>query len=215
MPRSYKKRNMKRKPKGFLQKALPVARKAFKIAKYVANAINVEYKYFLNGSSLSTNDWNGTIVSLLYPSQGIAANERTGDSIKIKDLVIRGEFNRNVLGLTSEVCRIIVFIDKENLVTTGSQFLQVTGSYSSVYSQKSENNRYLTKTLYDKTFVVNNTDTQQRYFKIYLKNLNHHVHFLTGLSTVRNNEIKMLTICQSASNGAQFSYISRFSYVDN
>lgn len=211
--RAFKKR--RKQAPGFLQKGVGIAKKAYKIAKFVAGAINVEYKYFINGSSLTANTWNGNIVSLLYPSQGVAANERVGDSIKMKDLVIRGEWNRNVAGLTSEVCRVIVFIDKEGLITLGSQLLETTGTYGSVYSQKNENNRYLTKTLYDRSFVVNNTDNQQRFFKIILKGLNHHVHFLTGLNTVRNNEIKIATFCQSASNGSQFTYISRFTYVDN
>lgn len=96
MPRRI--RRTRRKPKSFLQKALPVAKKAFQIARKVASMVNTEYKYFINGISLTSVDWNGTIYSLTYPSQGVTASERTGDSIKMTDLVIRGEWNRNVLG---------------------------------------------------------------------------------------------------------------------
>lgn len=192
-----------------------IAKTALKTAKFVAGVINAEYKYFVNGASLVAQDWNGGISQLIYPSQGIGATQRIGDSIKMKDLVIRGEWTRNTAGLTSESCRLIIFVDKDNDTTTGADFLQTTGTYGSVYSEKNENNRYKTKTLYDRTFDVNNYNRQTNKFKIVLKKLNHHVHFQAGTTTVKNNEIKMLLITQSPTNGSEFTYISRFSYVDN
>ena len=116
--------------------------------------------------------------------------------------------------MNSEACRLIVFIDKESLITAGTFLLQTTGTYSSVYSEKNENNRYLTKVLYDRTFVVNNADTQQRQFKIYLK-IKSPYPFLATTNQVRNNEIKIAFFTQSPTNGSQISFISRFSYIDN
>ena len=54
MPRRI--RRTRRKPKSFLQKALPVAKKAFQIARKVASMVNTEYKYFINGISLTSVD---------------------------------------------------------------------------------------------------------------------------------------------------------------
>lgn len=192
-----------------------IAKTALKTAKFVAGIINAEYKYFVNGASLTAQDWNGGLSNMIYPSQGVGASQRTGDSIKIKDLIIRGEWTRNTAGLTSESCRLIIFIDKENSVSQGSDFLQTTGTYGAVYSEKNEDNRYKTKTLYDRTFDVNNYNRQSNKFKIVLKKLNHHIHFVNGTNTIKNNEIKMLLITQSPTNGSEFTYISRFSYVDN
>ena len=74
--------------------------------------------------------------------------------MKMKSLVIRGEFERNTLGVTSEVCRLIIFIDKDNTITSGSQLLNNYGSNAVVYSQKNEDTKFDSKIIYDKTFIV-------------------------------------------------------------
>ena len=207
-------RNYKKKPKGFLQKALPVAQKALKVAKFVAGVINVEYKWLQVGSSSTVGTWNGTLVTLNSCNQGSGASQRNGDTMKMKSLVIRGEFERNTLGVTSEVCRLIIFIDKDNTITSGSQLLNNYGSNAVVYSQKNEDTKFDSKIIYDKTFVVNDQSFKQIRFNIY-KKVGWHTHYTAGTSTIAHNALKMAFFTQTPSNGAKITYQSRLSFVDN
>lgn len=212
--RTYrKKRNYKRSRKSTLGNVASLAKTAFKTAKFVAGLVNVEYKYYDIGAGLVTSTWNGAIVNLCQPAQGITALTRTGDSIKIKNLTFRGEFNKNVLGIASEVVRMIIFWDKQNVINTVADFLQYTGLYGSVYSQKNENTKYETKTLYDRSYIINST-YQQRKFDVVLK-INQHCNFQAGSTTIDTGALKVLYIGQSPINGPQFSYNSRCTYIDN
>lgn len=213
MPRRYRKR-APRKPQGFLQKALPVAKKALKVAKFVAGVINSEYKYFVQQAGLIASTWNGSVINLFTPSQGVGASQRTGDSVKIKDLTIRFEWAHLTAGLPGQMARLIIFWDKQNEVVNAGDFLQNTGTYVSLYSSKQEGNRYNSVTLYDRYFPVNNNDHLQlsssRVFKI-----NRHVRFAAGSTNAETGALKMIIMCQTPTNGPQFTYLSRVSYVDN
>jgi len=200
------------KKKGFLEKALPVAQKALKVAKFVAGIINAEFKYNLASASLVTPTWNGTVTSLCLPSQGSGADQRTGDSIKLKDFVIRGVIDFNALGVP-EMVRVVIFIDKQNAITTGAQFFQTVGVYLATESEKNEDNKYETKTLFDRTFMVSNYKPQTK-FK-YAMPIGYHTHFTKGTTAISNNALKMCYISQNPTNSAKISYIVRTGYVDN
>ena len=191
-----------------------IAKTALKTAKWVASVVNVEYKEIQFGSSSTVASWNGTLNTLNTINQGVGVSQRTGDTLKMKTLALRGEFERNTLGATSEVCRLIIFIDKDNTITTGAQLLNNTGSNAVVYSQKNEDTKYDTKVLYDKSFNVNSVSSPQRFFDIVIK-IPYHAHFVAGTSTVGHNALKMAYFCQNATNGAKITWQSRLSYVDN
>ena len=210
--RYYKKRVPKKK--SFLQKALPVAQKAFKIAKFVAGAINPEYKYNLASASLIVPTWNGSVTTLVDPTQGSGATQRTGDSIRMKDLVLRLVLDYNTLGV-AEMVRFIIFIDKQNVITTASQLLQTTGVYLSTESEKNEDNKYLTKVLLDKTIMVSANKPQSKFKWLYQFKKPFHTHYTAGTATITNNAIKLCVISQNPTYSAKYSYIMRSSYLDN
>lgn len=208
----YRKKKIQRKPQNFLQKALPVAKKALKVAKFVAGIINAEYKYQEASVSLQVPTWNGTLYTLCTPAQGAGATARNGDSLKMMNLTMRGVIDYNTLGI-AEMVRLIIFIDKQNIITTGAQFLQYTGVYMATSSPKNEGNKFDTKVLYDRIFPVSLYKPQYK-FTINMK-LNSHVHFAAGTTTIENGALKLLFISQNPTNSPRFSYITRVTFVDN
>jgi len=191
-----------------------LAKKAFKTAKWVAGLVNAEYKYFDVNILPASHNYNGTVTSALcVPAQGTAAQDRTGDSIKMKNLTMRGEWLLNAAGAAQETVRIIIFIDKQNNITSGAQLLQAVGNANAVYSPKSNDNRYDTKFIIDKTYVLDSDNPIKKLDWVIKLNL--HQHFNTGTTTVDTNAIKIALFTQSATNGAQFQYYSRVTYMDN
>lgn len=211
--RRYKKRYPKKTNNGStLGNVASIAKTAFKTAKWVAALVNAEYKYQEASVSLQVPTWNGTLYTLAVPAQSTGATGRTGDSIKLKALTLRGLIDYNTLGI-AEMVRVIIFVDKQNVVTTGAQLLQYTGVYMATNSPKNEGNKFDTKILYDKAFPVSVYRPQAK-FNVVLK-LGFHVHFAAGTTTVENNALKMCFISQNPANSPKFSYISRVTFVDN
>nr|WAE42246.1 MAG: capsid protein [Cressdnaviricota sp.] len=189
-----------------------VAKTALKTAKFVAGLVNAEYKvYDINASPVAIND-NGTIYGpFCAPSQGLTYAQRSGDSIKLKDLTMRLQI---FYAGTTECIRIIIFLDKENSVAAGSDFLQFTGGGNAILSPKNYNNQYKTKTLMDITVKMTSYNPIFKLDKVIP--LNMHTRFLSGTTTPETNAIKMLVIGQQSGTGATTcQYFSHSTYVDN
>lgn len=188
-----------------------IAKKALSTAKYVAGLVNSEYKLEDNSAANQNTTWSGTISgNLCAPGQGTSANQREGDSIKMKNLTLRAEFARNGV---DELVRLIVFIDKENNMSIGSDVLKTTASSLGVFSPKNDNNRYDTKILYDKEFKITSNYPIVKIDKVI--KIDMHQHFSEGTTTGVNNVIKMLWIGQEQTTGTNFSYYTRMTYIDN
>lgn len=201
-----RKRNTRRNGTGWKN----IAYKALKTAKFVAGLVNAESKFFEANLTATAQTYSGQIVPLCYPSQGVTVNQREGDSIKMKNLTMRGDIVYN--GTNSETVRLIIFNDKENQATTAGDILEYVGSSLSVYSGKNPNLRYDSKILYDKAFIVD-ANTPIRKFDIVLK-IGLHVNFSSGTNTINNNALKILIIGQNVS-GSLVQFISKTTYLDN
>lgn len=192
-----------------------IAKTALKTAKFVAGIVNAEYKYYITGSSLTTTTWNGQVITLFQPIQGVGVTNRVGDSCKLKNMIMRAEFAHNFTStVKTETARLIIFNDKENIISTAADLLQALGTYQAVYQEKNEDNRYDTKILYDKEFVINDNTFSQRKINVNLK-LNWHTHFQAGSTTIKNGALKAVILSQTASLGPQFTHTTRVSFVDN
>lgn len=111
-----------------------VANKALKIASKVADAVNIEYKE-TEGNLTQNPDYNGIITDLsALISQGVGKSQRTGDSVKLQRLTLRGMcINNQAIGGTGpssapEQFRVILYHDKTNTINTGANLLQYSGS---------------------------------------------------------------------------------------
>ena len=203
----YKKRYVKNRGTNWAG----LARKAFKTAKWVAGLVNAEYKFFEVNTSPTAVDYNGGIYALCYPAQGVTAETRNGDSIKIKNLTLRGQFSQN--STTTETVRMIIFIDKENETVAGSDLLEITGSSQGVFSPKNPNLRFDSKILLDKTYIINSNSPIKK-FDLTLK-IGVHTNFIATTTNASNNALKLLVIGQNASAGSKFQFYSRCTYLDN
>lgn len=190
-----------------------IAGTALSTAKFVASLVNVEYKYTDTAFSLSAQTWGGMITSLCVPAQGVGALQRTGDSIKMKTLTMRGSFEYNPTGITYESVRIIIIIDKENSITLGNQYFAATGSNVAPYAPKFADNKFDTKVLYDRIYSIN-PNTFNVPFEAVIK-IDQHSHFNAGTAVVDKNALKLITIAQSPVNGPFLNFYSRVSYIDN
>lgn len=214
----YKKRN--RAKKTFKKKSysrtrgrtgvLAYAKKALKVASYVAKQINAEYKYteLANTGVVSSNA--GGFYTLCQPAQGNLVNQRSGDSIKMKTLTLEGSVARNT---NDEIFRLIIFIDKEMSVTTTGSFWENPSDPQCVFSDKNQDNKFKTKVLYDRKFTVSTYQPLHR-FNIVLK-VPYHVHFQAGTSTIENNGLRLFMVSQQGTTGALFTFHAHTTYLDN
>lgn len=189
-----------------------LAKKAWKTAKWVASVVNVEYKQVGINQSTTNNNYNGVVYELITPAQGSANNQRTGDSIKCKNLTIRGQIQYDTI---AENCRVMLVMDKENSIATGANLLQTTGSVLATLSQKDNDNYYKSKILWDKVFTVNANMPIRTFNKVF--KLDFHTHFEAGSTTIEDGSLKLVFFGQTngAAGASQHLFVTEVSYIDN
>lgn len=207
----YVKRNRQRNYSYKGNTYIDYAKKALKVATYVAGLVNAETKYSTYDVVGTAVTNTGSILELFNPPQGVGADQREGDSVKTKNITIRGNIYNGAIAGANTIVRTIYFIDKENNITSAADLLQLTGTANAPFSEKNENNKYDTKILYDKTYTTS-TYTPIKTFDDVIQ-LDAHVHFEAGTTTVDNNAIKVCIISDTA--GAVYSLHSRVTYMDN
>lgn len=190
-----------------------MAKKALKTASYVAKLVNSEFKEDNTSTVGGTCNWNGVITTLCNPGQGVSANQREGDSIKMKNLTLRGDVYRTNVDC---VVRIIIYLDKENTIATGADLLQITGSGLVLHSPKNEDNKYQSKILHDKTYTLTNAQKVITTYEWVYK-IEQHVHFQSGSTTIKDGALKIAYFSNIVPgvNEPGFNFYSTVSYVDN
>lgn len=195
-----------------------LAQTALKTAQWVAGLVNAEAKdYYVNQTTINP-DHNGQIVSLNSGIvQGTSDSQRTGDSIKMKTLTLRGQLQAQTnLPGGAELVRVIIFIDKQNEITTGGDLLNIIGSNMSVLSPKDDDKYYQTSFLYDRTFNMSLAQYPQKMFKTIIK-LNKHVKYNNSTNAIENGALKLFYITQqtSSTGATHFQFQSKLTFMDN
>lgn len=138
-----------------------VERKALAVAKTANTKVNkvirgIEEKYYdVNYGAISI-DWTGNQYYLLNtPSVGTTGLTRVGDTIFVKRLQFMLEAS---VGSAASTLRMILFWDKDMIVSNATQLLSVTGTASSVTSQYNFEYRKNYSVFFDKTYVLDSTD---------------------------------------------------------
>jgi len=202
--RRYKKRSTKKAGWG------NTALKALRLATKVAGMVNTEYKHYdYNVFATQQTMTPVSAVTLCAPPQGVAVFERTGDSIKVKNLTLRGMWSRNGF---DEVVRVMVYIDKENNINTGAQMLIYNGTTNAVFSPKLDDNKYDTKILWDQEYRLTTDNPIAKFEKVI--RIDRHLHFDINSATVDRNAVKMMLWTQNALS-ANFQCHARTTFVDN
>jgi len=184
---------------------------AYKLAHRLADKINPEYKEFRVQQN-PTPDYNGAVSLINNMPQGTAQAQRVGDSVKMQTLTLRGIVSAGAT--LAETVRVIVFLDKENLITTGAQMLDNAGGGYAVISSKQEDNKYQTRILFDRVFHVSPGYRPKQSFTAVIP-INIHTHFTAGTTTIKDGALRILSIGQLAAPTATVLWQSYLSYTDD
>lgn len=186
-----------------------MAASAYLMAKGLKKASNIEYKA-ADVQDLSNANYSGYIATLNNIPQGATDSSRVGDSIKLQTVTIRGQLGR----VTSDsTCRVILFWDKQNKVTTASDILQYVGSSYAPFSDKYYDKRFQTKIFYDKVFTLD-SNSPLRPFKI-VKRIGLHTQFEAGSNTINTGVLRLLFISNVNANTPSLQYNSHLTYTDD
>ncbi len=195
-------------------RALNVATQALSIAKSVASVINVEWKHIDSGVNTITPGTAGTVVSLNHLAEGVSSNERTGISIKMKSLELRGNFTMDATA-TNTILRLIVILDNSpnsDLATIAEMF-----EVGNVETLRNNVNFGRFKTLYDRSFAMSGTGMENGTYKKYIK-LNNHVKYSGSDATedgIEKGQLLFISFSNEATNKPSLKYNARVRYVDN
>lgn len=146
--------------------------------------------------------------------RSIQDGQRIGDSLKMQTLTFRGKV---IAGPTlAETVRIIVFNDKQNQITLGSQFIDNVGGPYAVLGAKNEATKYNTQILWDRTFNVSPNDKPIIDFEAVIP-IDLHTKFNPTQTSIQTNSLKQFVISglSSAQATAQVLWCSYVSYTDD
>jgi len=215
--RPIHKRNGRRRFKRIGAKAGSMAYTAFKMAKRLKDAVNIEYKINdVNVTGVSP-DYNGAYQTLNAPAQGSTDITRIGDSIKCQNLTMRGIVSGNSTAGTNNVVRLILLWDTQNQYSTLSDLLELTGSSNAVYSPKNYDRRFRNKILWDRTFVVNNIGGNPYVIPFdETFTINDHTQFSAGSTTQFSGSLKLVYLSDRVTTLLPtIWFYSRLSFTDN
>lgn len=223
--RKYRARRYRRKPS---MSGWTMARKALQVATKVAGLVNCEWKYKDTTFSGVNVTSGGTITCLSDMAQGDDDENRSGNSVMAKSLLVRGSFGRNSGGDAYQFLRVIVFKDmndENDTAPTLGNLLDTTTAGVAIYSPLNKDiERFWI--LADRTFTTDSTDPQAE-FKFFhrfglLKDrkgnrtIGQHVTFNGASATdTSKGHIYILLLGNSSANYPTFTGMSRFNFVDN
>lgn len=204
--------------KSFARSAASTAMQALRVANQVKGLLNVEFKYHDTTQSNTNIDDNGIEPNIFDPAQGSAQEQRDGDSVRVKRVVIRGSLKYDSDIATGSVVRLMIVKSTRGLLSPGSNMVDPNyrGNVLAPYFHKLYENRKHYKIIYDKTMTVSASNIA-RSFKINLK-LDDKVEFDEGTANSTVNAFYLMAVSDAPNAGADFpqiTYVSRIYYVDN
>lgn len=194
------------------------ANKALRLARKVANLVNIEFKYKDTSLSQTAFDWSGSIATLNNPAQGQTDTTRIGDSIKVQSLKIRGTVNNASGANITSNCRLIVFWDEQEQISTAADLLENTASTVTPFSPKHYDKRFRSIVLFDQMVTmssVSGSNSAFRNFEIELP-IGKHTQFSAASTTINTGALKFLYISDLVtSNLPTITYYARVFYTDD
>lgn len=212
--RYRKKRRMTTQP--WYSKAYNYGRKALRVAYGLKRILNVEYKatdYNANVTPISGTPYARYLTNI---AQGDNFNQRNGNSILAKSVLVKLKAECNVLSETQSI-RVLLVKDTQcrGVAPTLTDILQ---SPTSLISPRNRNTTARFEILADKVFTVaKDLETDTKFLNIFVK-LTHHVKF-TGATDVvgdaREGALFLYIYTDDAANNADIDIYTRFRYIDN
>lgn len=208
--RRFKKRAFKYGVKASMYGA--VGYELYRDVQKLKDMVNVEYKEINTQLGNDPITYFGTNNPLNLIPQGVGNGQRTGDSVKLQTLTLRGAINLNAAGQEGLV-RLIILNDKNNIISAPSILLTDVGGPLAPFGNKQEDNKYETKILKDMTFKVSNQNPITP-FKLVLP-LNYHTKYTAGTTGIDNGMLRLIFISSILTNPPTVSWKAQLSYTDN
>lgn len=215
--RNYRRRyRPKRKPykKPVRYQVADFAYNAWKGVNYIKGLVNSELlEYTVDTSNNPTT--NGSIVSLVAIAQGDDVSGRTGNSIFVKKILLRGYVTQNA-SATNTLCRIIIFMDKQQVADTIASVTDVLTT-STMDSLLNVNNFGRFTILMDKVYAMSSANGNIRPFTNTIKFAKGvHVRYNGSATTdIQKNGIYIMFISTESTNTPTIQWNSRTFYHDN
>lgn len=165
----------------------------------------------------ANTSYDGALYSLFAPAQGDTDISRDGDELRVQGFQLRWFFNSAV---TSCAARVIVFIDKQNYMSSVTDVLEsgtigVARTSGAVNAQFVHDYKDRITVLSDKTYHFSANGTNTLAPKRFYKMRGMRMRFVAGTTTVEKNAIKMIVISGNASGtNPQVSFQGRMWYTD-
>lgn len=205
-----------------------MAAKAYRLARSVAlTRPKPETKVFntrATGFTIGNTGAAGAAptYNICLPTPGTGdENNRIGDAIKLKNILIEGYFTSHASSTTSQyVLMYLVWDIRGNSISSVNDLFAPTdaGTAAAPFSHTDWDNRFQFKILRKKRFRLSPQGQvgDRQSFKIYLpvSRKKMYTNFDAGTTTVTHGALKLCFIAQDAANTPTGNYVSRVSYTD-
>lgn len=219
--RTYRRRHRAGGWMGQASGAISLASRAFKLAKFVASVVNVEYKKndVAVTSGYQAHSATGSVTLLTGIAQGDTSETRNGNSIRSKSISIKGSL---VAGSTTNEARYILFIDKvsSGVAPAITDLLESDGVFAR-YNDDFAGSRFII--LEDKRITMGFNDTTNHYaggkmnvpFSMFKKLHNHCKYDSTtaGQSDAVSGHVYLYMV--ATGTGGTHQVNSRYEFIDN
>lgn len=194
---------------------MQMASKALKGVNYIRGLVNSEkFKHDLIGSSAISQA--GVMTHITNISQGDGEGQRTGNSIFVRNVNIRGSLIKDTSATVTRV-RLMLIIDKQQVGDTTpnpGDVLDSVGTSNSVYSFL--NNDTVGRFTILKSRLYSLTEDTPVINVNWNFNLRHHVRYNgAGATDIQRGGIYILQIGTESANFPSFDRAIRVSYHDN
>lgn len=196
---------------GYLRTGLSLARQVWKLKGLVNSEM---YKYDLVNQTPSPGT-TGTVTHLTSVAQGDGDGNRTGNSIFVRALNIRGHVQRNSAGSSVQIVRIAIIMDTQQIADSAPVFSDIYEG-TDVLSHLNSDTVGRFKVLYNQVITLDSVSVPLRPFQINLP-MRHHVRYngVNGTDIQRGALYFVAVSSQASANYPAITFDARLSYHDN
>ena len=189
-----------------------LALQAYKGVKYLKGLVNSEMFHRTNSGSTTTSS-TGTMTLLNGFSQNDTDNGRTGNSVLMRNVLIRLVFTQNATAISTQY-RVMIVLDTQQISDTNPSVTDILESANPLSTLKVGNaGRF--KVLKSWMFTTDDTKSQTRVINYY-KNMQMHTRYNgTADTDIQKNGLYLVTICNQATNTPTMDFYWKVGYHDN
>jgi len=201
-----------------LDDAYDIASKAYSTAMRLATYFNVEQKLFDVGRTADTISNAGLVLYYSDIAQGVAYNQRTGNSVKVVKHHFAARFRVNNSASATTV-RLLLVRGRETETANPAiaDVLEVSGSNQQLISPYEHSRPDRWTILFDRTFpLVIGSDSASTTFEMNLSAAHSlYQNGTGGIANAAEGQIFLLAVSDEATNTPTMDSYSRLVFVDN